>query len=138
VNGKTTSVKADEAAAKYLYTATVTDIPATGRVTVRITPMAVSADGSKTYTGTTKTLAVTNGKVTHESMTLNGVLLENFAIIHCKNDDFAQVPQDAVIRSHSNSFSTQALVRKDKLVGEFVMDKPSIEDIMLYYTKEVQ
>ena len=81
VNGKTTSVKAGDAAAKYLYTATVTDIPATGRVTVRITPMAVSADGSKTYTGTTKTLAVTNGKVTHESMTLNGVLLENFAIL---------------------------------------------------------
>ena len=65
-------------------------------------------------------------------------LLENFAIIHCKNDDFANVPQEAVIRSHSNSFSTQALVRKDKLVGDFVMDKPSIEDIMLYYTKEVQ
>ena len=65
-------------------------------------------------------------------------LINNYAIIHCKNDEFAAVTPDAVISHKQNSFSTQALVFKDKLTGEYVMDKPSIEDIMLYYTKEVQ
>ena len=65
-------------------------------------------------------------------------LINNYAIIHCKNDEFAAVNPDAVISHKQNSFSTQALVFKDKLTGEYVMDKPSIEDIMLYYTKEVQ
>lgn len=65
-------------------------------------------------------------------------LMENYAIIHCKNDEFGTVNPDAVISFRQNSFSTQALVLKDKLTGEYVTDKPSIEDIMLYYTKEVQ
>ena len=65
-------------------------------------------------------------------------LLERYAVIHCKNDDFASVDRSAVIGYKQNSFATQALVLKDKITGDFVMDKPSIEDIMLYYTKEEQ
>ena len=65
-------------------------------------------------------------------------LLEKYAIIHCTNEDFRRVAPDAVISHRQNSFSTQALVFKDKIEGEFVMDKPSVEDIMLYYTREVQ
>ena len=65
-------------------------------------------------------------------------LMEKYAVIHCTNEQFSQLDPSAVISHKQNSFSTQALVFKDKLCGEYVMDKPSIEDIMLYYTKEVQ
>ena len=65
-------------------------------------------------------------------------LMEKYAVIHCTNEQFSQLDPSAVISHRQNSFSTQALVFKDKLCGEYVMDKPSIEDIMLYYTKEVQ
>ena len=89
VNGQKKTVKADAVAAKYLYTAAVTDIPATGRVTVQITPTAVGKNGS-VYTGSTKMLAVTDGKVTNETMSLNGVLLENFAIVYKSTNTMAE------------------------------------------------
>ncbi|MBR5251907.1 MAG: ABC transporter ATP-binding protein [Oscillospiraceae bacterium] len=66
------------------------------------------------------------------------VLLEKFAVVHLTNEQFAAMDKTAVISHRHNSFSTQALVLKEKLTGEYVTDKPSIEDIMLYYTKEEQ
>ena len=65
-------------------------------------------------------------------------LMEKYVVIHCTNEQFEQIDKDAVISHRQNSFSTQALVFRDKIAGEFVTDKPSIEDIMLYYTREVQ
>jgi len=90
VDGQKKTVKADDVAAKYLYTAAITDIPAIGRVTVQVTPVAVGKDGAKTYTGSTKMLAVTDGKVTNETMSLNGVLLENFAIVYKASNRMAE------------------------------------------------
>ncbi|MBQ9806350.1 MAG: hypothetical protein IJW49_07585 [Clostridia bacterium] len=89
VGGQKKTVKADEIAAKYLYTAEITDIPASGRVTVKVTPFAVGRDGTK-YTGNTKMLAVRDGKVTNETMSLNGVLLENFAIVYKATNKMAE------------------------------------------------
>ena len=66
------------------------------------------------------------------------VLLVKFAVVHLTNEQFAAMDKTAVISHRHNSFSTQALVLKEKLTGEYVTDKPSIEDIMLYYTKEEQ
>lgn len=65
-------------------------------------------------------------------------LTEKYAVIHCTNQQFARLDPSAVIGHRQNSFSTRALVLKDKIEGEFIIDKPSIEDIMLYYTKEAQ
>ena len=90
VDGQTTAVKAENVAAKYLYSADITNIPATGRVSIKVTPVAVSKDGSKTYTGTSKMLAVINGQVTNETMALNGVLIENFAIIYKSTNTMAE------------------------------------------------
>lgn len=90
VDGAEKSIKADSVAAKYLYTAAVTGISATGRATVQVTPIAVGKDGTKTYTGTTKTLAVTDGRVTNETMTLNGALLDDFAITYKGTNKMAE------------------------------------------------
>ena len=64
-------------------------------------------------------------------------LMEKYAVVHCKNEDIENIDPKAIIGSKSNSFSTQALVFKDMVNKDFVMDKPTIEDIMLYYTKEI-
>jgi len=90
VGGQESGVSADRVAAKYLYTAALTGISAVGRVTLQVTPVAVAKDGTKTYVGTTKTLAVVNGKVTQESMTLNGMLLENFVILYRSDNTMAE------------------------------------------------
>lgn len=90
VGGQARNVNADSVAAKYLYTAVVPDLPTTGRVTLQITPVAVSRNGTKTYTGNTKTLAVTEGRVTHETMALNGALLDNFAIVYKRTNTMAE------------------------------------------------
>lgn len=65
-------------------------------------------------------------------------IYEKYAILHCKNDEINTIDKSAIIGYKQNSFSTQALVYADKVNGEFLMDKPSIEDIMLYYTKEAK
>ena len=65
-------------------------------------------------------------------------LMEKYAIIHCKNEEVADIDREAVIGVRSNNYSAQLLVLKDKVSGEYVMDKPSIEDIMLYYIKEAK
>jgi len=90
VGGQDGTVKAERVAAKYLYTAVLADLPATGRASIKITPVAVSADGAKTYTGSTKMLVVVNGRVTNETMAINGVLLENFAIIYKSTNTMAE------------------------------------------------
>lgn len=65
-------------------------------------------------------------------------LMEKYAVVHCKNEDLNKIEASAIMGCRKNSYSTEVLVIKDKVSNEFVMDKPSIEDIMLYYTKEVQ
>lgn len=65
-------------------------------------------------------------------------LTEKYAIIHCKNDELETLDKSGVIGYKQSKFSTQALVYVDKINGDFVTDKPTIEDIMLYYTKEAK
>ena len=90
VGSEKRTVKAENVAAKYLYTAVVSDVDAIGRATVQVTPVAIGKDGTKTYTGSTKLLAVVDGKVTNETMSLNGVLLENFAIVYKSTNTMAE------------------------------------------------
>lgn len=65
-------------------------------------------------------------------------LMEKYAIIHCKNEEVADIDRDAVIGVRSNNYSAQLLVLKDKIRDGYVTDKPSIEDIMLYFIKEAK
>ncbi|MEG1049051.1 MAG: ABC transporter ATP-binding protein, partial [Oscillospiraceae bacterium] len=63
-------------------------------------------------------------------------IMEKYAILRCKNDDFAQLDRDCVIGYRQNSFATDALVLRERMGDNFILDKASIEDIMLYYIKE--
>lgn len=61
-------------------------------------------------------------------------LYEKYAILHCKNDELSTIDKSAIIGYKQNKFSTEVLVYKDKADKNFMMDKASIEDVMLYCT----
>lgn len=61
-------------------------------------------------------------------------LLESYGILKCSDEDFQNIDSDAVIGCRRNSFGVEALVLKNSVKGDFVMDRPSIEDIMLFYS----
>lgn len=65
-------------------------------------------------------------------------MLEKYAVLRCKNEEFASIDPKAVIGYRKNSFATDALVIRDKIPQGFTLDKASIEDIMLYYIKEAK
>ena len=63
-------------------------------------------------------------------------LTEKYGILRCSNSDFEAVDKNAVIAYNRNSFAVDALVDRSKINGEYIIDKASVEDIMLYYMKE--
>jgi len=63
-------------------------------------------------------------------------LCEKYGILRCSNSDFAAVDKSAVATFNQNSFATDALVDRSKISGEYIIDKVTVEDIMLYLMKE--
>ena len=64
------------------------------------------------------------------------LLTGDYGILRCSNSDFEKVDKSAVVSYNQNSFSTDALVYRNKVNGDFIIDKANVEDIMLYYMKE--
>ena len=63
-------------------------------------------------------------------------IVEKYGILRCSNTDFANVDKSAVVAYNQNSFATDALVYREKIAGDYIIDTANMEDIMLYYTKE--
>ena len=63
------------------------------------------------------------------------MLKEDYGILRCSNADFENIDKASVISYHQNSFATDALVHRNKIKGDYIIDKANIEDIMLYYVK---
>lgn len=63
-------------------------------------------------------------------------LMQSYGVLHCTNADFESIDKSAVVSSRRNSFATDALVWKDRIPQGYVVDKATVEDIMLYYVKE--
>ncbi len=63
-------------------------------------------------------------------------IVEKYGILRCTNADFVNVDKSAVIAYNQNSFATDALVYRDKVVGDYIIDVANMEEIMLYYSKE--
>lgn len=62
-------------------------------------------------------------------------LLERYGILKCSNDDFTRIDKSTIIGCRKNQFGVEALVLKNKLKGNHVVDRANIEDIMLFYVK---
>ena len=65
-------------------------------------------------------------------------LKDKYALIHCTKQQFAEIDSSAVVGTKQTEFNVSALVFKEAVKEGMVAEKPSIEDIMLYSTKEVK
>jgi ABC-2 type transport system ATP-binding protein len=64
-------------------------------------------------------------------------ILERYGMLKCSAQEFENIPQEAVAGYKRNSFGISALVDKNRLAGRhldkaYVIDKASLEDILLY------
>jgi len=61
-------------------------------------------------------------------------LLDLYGILRCSERDFSRINPEAVTGYRKNQFGVEALVLKNMVRGNLVIDRASIEDIMLFYT----
>lgn len=64
-------------------------------------------------------------------------LLESYGILKCTHAQFEKIQQDAVIGIRKSKFGVEALVKRGKLRGNYVIDPAGIEDIMLFHSRGV-
>lgn len=62
-------------------------------------------------------------------------LIDEYGILKCSETDFRKIDPLAVKGFRKNAFGVEALVLKNKIKGNYIIDRASIEDIMLYHTK---
>ncbi len=63
-------------------------------------------------------------------------LIEDYGILKCSLEDFKNIDKSIIKGYRKNSFGVEALVLKNSFKGKYIIDKASIEDIMLFYVKE--
>lgn len=63
-------------------------------------------------------------------------LLNQYGILKCSILDFEKIDKAWIKGYRKNSFGIEALVIKNKIKGNYVIDHATIEDIMLYHIKE--
>lgn len=62
-------------------------------------------------------------------------LLEDYAVLKCSESEFKMIDKTCVKGHRKNEFGIEALVYKNKIRQNVIIDKATIEDIMLYYVK---
>ena len=62
-------------------------------------------------------------------------LLDNFAVLKCKKEELSKLPTNAVKATRENAYGVEALVYRKKMSSGFVLERPSIEEIMLFYCR---
>lgn len=63
-------------------------------------------------------------------------LLDNYGILKCSQAELKTIDTKIIKGIRKNKFGVEALVLKNKLKGNYVIDKSSIEDIMIFHIKE--
>lgn len=63
-------------------------------------------------------------------------LLDSYGILKCSEDELKTIDKSNIINYRINAFSTEALVLKNNIKGNYVIDNATIEDIMLFFIKE--
>ncbi|MDF2540670.1 MAG: transporter related [Herbinix sp.] len=62
-------------------------------------------------------------------------LLSEYGVLKCSHGDFEKIDRNHVISYRKNQFGIEALIKRQKLLGKYIIDQASIEDIMLYNIK---
>ena len=66
------------------------------------------------------------------------ILLENYSILKCSNAEFDDIDREAVKGVRRTDYGVEALVIKDMVNPAFKLEKPNIEDIIVFMAKEVK
>lgn len=65
-------------------------------------------------------------------------MLESYGIVKCSEETLGDIDASAIRGIQRNKFGAEVLVVKDKVRKNLPMDPASLEDIMLFYIKEIQ
>ena len=65
-------------------------------------------------------------------------LKENYGICTLSNEEVASIDEEAIVGRRIHSFGQELLVKKDLFPNGIIFQKPSIEDIMIYFVKGVK
>lgn len=63
-------------------------------------------------------------------------LIENYGILKCSLSDFEKLDHPSIKGYRKGSYGVEALVLRGQIPGNHVVDRATIEDIMLYHIKE--
>ncbi|MBE5962932.1 MAG: ABC transporter ATP-binding protein [Lachnospiraceae bacterium] len=63
-------------------------------------------------------------------------LLEKYGVLKCSEAELRDIPKSAIKGVRKNRFGVEALVLRERIRGNYVIDRAGIEDIMLFYIKE--
>lgn len=62
-------------------------------------------------------------------------LKENYGICTLSNEEVASIDEEAIVGRRIHSFGQELLVKKNLIPNSIIFQKPSIEDIMIYFVK---
>lgn len=63
-------------------------------------------------------------------------LLERHGMLKCSERELKDIPQKALVGVHRYAYGVEALVLRDKVPADRMVEPVNLEQIMLYYTKE--
>ncbi|HNZ82962.1 MAG TPA: ABC transporter ATP-binding protein [Sedimentibacter sp.] len=63
-------------------------------------------------------------------------LLYDYGILKCSVEEFENIDKSIVKGMRKNKFGIEALILKNEISGNYIVDKASIEDIMIFIIKE--
>lgn len=65
-------------------------------------------------------------------------LKENYGICTLSNEEVTSIDEEAIVGRRIHSFGQELLVKKNLIPNGIIFQKPSIEDIMIYFVKGVK
>jgi ABC-2 type transport system ATP-binding protein len=63
-------------------------------------------------------------------------LLEEYAIVRCTAEQLSDLPEEAVLGREIGKYGARALVRRTEVASVFTPERPTLEDIILFLSKE--
>jgi len=66
------------------------------------------------------------------------VLLDRYGILKCSREQLANIPAEAVHGKRIGSYGAEALVERECMPRDAVIDRASLEDIIVYLSKEAE
>ena len=79
---------------------------------------------------------INNGKILF--METKDELKENYGICTLSNEEVTSIDEEAIVGRRVHSFGQELLVKKNLIPHGIIFQKPSIEDIMIYFVKGVK